>query len=159
MKKLILIFFVGLRSLSIYAQVADSITVPTLELDSTPKITMVDSLTLDLLNQIAHQTLVPRYKIYKTENTYNLLKLDTRLGKVWMVQYGMKGTAEPMTIQIDEAVLWGNFEQFGYNGRFELYPTNNVYNFIMLDTKYGDTYQVQWYVNDENKRFVRLIPN
>ena len=27
-----------------------------------------------------------RYKLYKTENVYNLLKLDTKTGKIWQVQ-------------------------------------------------------------------------
>lgn len=102
-------------------------------------------------------SLKERYKMYKTENMYNLLKLDTRLGKVWMVQYGIKGSSEAMTIEIDDAILYGYSEQYGYNGRFELYPTNNTYNFIMLDTKTGYTYQVQWYINDANRRFVRPI--
>ena len=155
MRKLLLFVFL-LLSLSLKAQVADSIPAPTLEQVSAQKISMGDSLSLDMLKKIVEQTLVPRYKIYKTENTYILLKLDTRLGQVWQVQYGMKDVA-PMTVQIDEAILGGFWESLGYNGRYELYSTNNMYNFILLDTKYGTTYQVQWYPNDENKNFVRLI--
>ena len=29
-------------------------------------------------------------------------------------------------------------------GRFELYPTENTFNFILLDKDFGTTYQVQW---------------
>ena len=39
------------------------------------------------------------------------------------------------------------------NGRFKLYPTNNSYNFIMVDVITGDTYQVQWNI-DKEKRFI-----
>ena len=39
------------------------------------------------------------------------------------------------------------------NGRFKLYPTGNSYNFIMVDTINGKTYQVQWNI-DKDKRFV-----
>tara|TARA_R110001606_G_scaffold222443_1_gene370337 strand:- start:542 stop:1045 length:504 start_codon:yes stop_codon:yes gene_type:complete len=39
------------------------------------------------------------------------------------------------------------------NGRFKLYPTGNSYNFIMVDTINGITYQVQWNI-DKDKRFV-----
>ena len=42
------------------------------------------------------------------------------------------------------------------NGRFELYPTNNMYNYIMIDTYVGTTYQVQWHT-ESNKRFRKLI--
>ena len=41
-------------------------------------------------------------------------------------------------------------------GRFELYPTKNIYNFIMLDVINGETYQVQWSFEYE-KRFVSRI--
>ena len=39
------------------------------------------------------------------------------------------------------------------NGRFKLYPTGNMYNFIMVDVIDGRTWQVQWN-NSENKRLV-----
>ena len=39
------------------------------------------------------------------------------------------------------------------NGRFKLYPTDNTYNFIMVDVIDGRTWQVQWNT-DENKRLV-----
>ena len=39
------------------------------------------------------------------------------------------------------------------NGRFKLYPTDNMYNFIMVDVINGNTYQVQWNTKSK-KRFV-----
>ena len=39
------------------------------------------------------------------------------------------------------------------NGRFKLYPTGNMYNFIMVDVIDGRTWQVQWNI-DDNKRLV-----
>ena len=39
------------------------------------------------------------------------------------------------------------------NGRFKLYPTDNMYNFIMVDVINGNTYQVQWNTK-KKKRFV-----
>ena len=39
------------------------------------------------------------------------------------------------------------------NGRFKLYPTGNMYNFIMVDVINGRSWQVQWN-NDKNKRIV-----
>ena len=40
------------------------------------------------------------------------------------------------------------------NGRFKLYPTGNMYNFIMVDVIDGRTWQVQWNTK-KNKRIVR----
>lgn len=45
------------------------------------------------------------------------------------------------------------YRKIAKNGRFKLYPTDNSYNFIMVDVINGDTYQVQWNI-DEEKRFI-----
>ena len=56
-----------------------------------------------------------------------------------------------MTVAIDDtSLLWDSEEIRG--GRFELYPTKNMYNFILIDTEKGYTYQVQWHT-EVNKRF------
>ena len=38
-------------------------------------------------------------------------------------------------------------------GRYELYPTQNIHTFILLDTVKGYTYQVQWSINGSDYRF------
>ena len=96
-----------------------------------------------------------RYELFKTENTYNLVKLDTATGAVWQVQYRM-GTTKSMTIAIDDTSLLSYWDD-EVPGRFELYPTNNMYTFILLDTKNGRTWQVQWSTDGPNKRFRERI--
>ena len=81
-----------------------------------------------------------RYKIIPTTNNYNSLKLDTATGKVTALQIGIGDTAHRMEYLISDAVD----QDEELIGRFELYPTKNVYNFILLDTVYGLAYQVQW---------------
>ena len=54
-------------------------------------------------------------------------------------------------VALEERLSW---YRIGKNGRFKLYPTENDYNFIMVDVIDGDTYQVQWNIVKE-KRFVR----
>ena len=48
------------------------------------------------------------------------------------------------------------YEVVAQNGRFKLYPTDNMYNFIMVDVINGSTWQVQWSTK-ENKRLVMGI--
>ena len=38
---------------------------------------------------VIHLEHTTRYKMYKTDNMYNLLKLDTATGVVWQVQYSV----------------------------------------------------------------------
>ena len=46
------------------------------------------------------------------------------------------------------------YSRIAKNGRFKLYPTDNSYNFIMVDVITGDTYQVQWNT-DKEKRLIK----
>lgn len=113
-----------------------------------------DSINKLLLDGIYQNIDKPRFKMYQTENSYNLLKLDTRTGKVWQVQYRMSDVqASVVSINIFGVV----FERDGWDGRFELYPTKNMHTFIMLDTGTGDTYQVQWSTTGYDYRFVEPL--
>ncbi|HEV3218228.1 MAG TPA: hypothetical protein VGZ48_00545 [Candidatus Acidoferrales bacterium] len=42
-------------------------------------------------------------------------------------------------------------------GRFTLYPTENIYNFLLLDQIDGRVWQVQWNWDSPAKRFVLPI--
>ena len=103
----------------------------------------------------AQQNALPRYKMYQTENINILLKLDTATGKVWMVQYGTGGDSG-ITVPVDStSLLAENTPEVA--GRYELYATKNMYNFILIDTKHGNTYQVQWSIERENRMRVRIF--
>ena len=78
-----------------------------------------------------------RYRLFRTQNIYTLLKLDTRTGKIWQVQWGKDN--ERIVAIISLKVLAS-----GKEGRFTLYPTSNIYTFLLLDQESGDTWQVQW---------------
>ena len=118
-----------------------------------PPTVKLDSMTMAYIDAIYNRIIenTPRYKMYKTENTYNLLKLDTATGRVWQVQYRM-GSTDSMTVAVDDSSLLWESETLRA-GRFELYATNNMYQFILLDTATGRTWQVQW--NTEPSRRFR----
>ena len=89
-----------------------------------------------------------RYKMFPTENMWTFLKLDTRNGRIWQVQYSInenyRGEVE---LNNNALVSIGTAE----NGRFTLYPTKNMYNFILLDQIDGKMWQVQWSTEKENR--------
>ncbi len=90
---------------------------------------------------------LPVFKMIPTDNIHILLKWNTRTGEVWMTQYALSDTEAlehriPSNLNIKSESSW--------NGRFELYPTKNMFNFIMVDTYYGNAYQVQWSFKNEN---------
>ena len=104
----------------------------------------------EILYLLKKQT--PRFKMYETENINILLKLDTATGEVWMVQRRVSYTPGAV-IPISSGLI---FMPEGDSGRYELYPTGNMYTFIMIDTLLGLTYQVQWSTESEYRFIERL---
>lgn len=94
----------------------------------------------------------PRFKMYPTENINILLKLDTATGEVWMVQRRVNNTSGAV-IPIRSGLI---FMPKGDFGRYELYPTGNMYTFIMIDTLLGYTFQVQWSTESKYRFIERL---
>ena len=86
----------------------------------------------------------PRYKLYPTQNMWVFLKLDTYFGVVSKVQWSLNSKKERFEVKIGYSNDIDEPTGSYYPGRFELYPTTNIYNFILLDTKLGKMYQVQW---------------
>lgn len=69
-----------------------------------------------------------RYKMYSTQNMYNLLKLDTQTGRIEQVQWSLDDNKEFTSVINSQDLSW----ESGINS-FELYPTQNMYQFILLD--------------------------
>lgn len=124
-----------------------------------------------------------RYKLYPTENMHTFIKLDTSNGVMKLVQWSIEEdkrfeyvlndlelakSVEELTKDYNEFIenystgedltfeVYSKIHRVAKNGRFKLYSTDNIYNFILLDVIDGYTYQVQWSF-EENKRFVLPI--
>ena len=110
----------------------------------------IDSIvkTINKIAQNASNT-EPIFKLYPTRNMWNFLKLDTRNGKISIVQFSVEDDTKQFEYELSNKAQINNTTP----GRFILQPTENIYNFIMLDQVSGQTYQVQWSF-DEDKRFV-----
>lgn len=98
----------------------------------------------ELRSVIADDT-VHVYKLYPTKNIWTFIKLNTSNGQMWQVQFSINEEVkrEEQTLSLSR-LAYGND---AVNGRFELYPTENMYNFILLDQVDGRTWQVQWSPN------------
>lgn len=94
-----------------------------------------------------------RYKLYQTDNIYTLLQLDTKTGKIEQVQWSLESANEGSLSINDDDLSYG--EGYG-SGSFELYPTKNMYQFILIDKTDGRKWHVQWGIG-ENKRWIRRM--
>ena len=92
-----------------------------------------------------------RYKLYPTENIYNFLQLDTSTGKIDVVQWSLDDGKEGSVTLNDEDLSLDTG-----CGTFELYPTKNMYQFILLDKVTGRKWHVQWGF-EASKRWIKRI--
>ena len=90
-----------------------------------------------------------RYKMYQTENLYNLLKLDTQTGMLEQVQWALSDGYEGTFSIISIDLSWDN-------SCFELYPTKNMYQFILLDRTWGRVWHVQWGTESSKRWYQRI---
>lgn len=97
---------------------------------------------------------VPTYKLYKTQNMWIFIKLNTLDGRMKLVQFSVKDVNDIGEFDLNIMNLALGKEK--KNGRFTLAPTDNMYTFLLLDQIDGDVWQVQWDFEPKN-RFVRKI--
>ena len=96
-----------------------------------------------------------KYKLYATQNMYTFLQLDTSNGKIQQVQWNLDRDKE-FSISLNDIDLTYGVNIGSLSGRFELYPTQNMYQFILLDKVFGSKWHVQWGM-EESKRWIRPI--
>lgn len=56
---------------------------------------------------------------------------------------------------LEESIAKGEL-RVAKNGRFKLSPTDNIFNFIMVDVIDGRTWQVQWAIEESNRLVLRI---
>jgi len=86
------------------------------------------------------------YRLFSTRNMYTFIRLNTRNGQMWQVQWGTESKYIFEDTLSDISLVNKDEEK---DGRFFLYPTKNIYNFILLDQVDGRTWQVQWGKKEE----------
>lgn len=112
-----------------------------------------DSIMFEYFDVYLQQLREPCFELYPTQNTWTFIKLDTRTGKLWHVQYSVESTSNAFQYELDTSDRV--YDENYICGRFTLYPTNNRWTFILLDRIDGRCWQVQW-SQDENKGVWRI---
>lgn len=92
------------------------------------------------------------FRLFSTRNMYTFIKLNTRNGQMWQVQWDTKGSENRVPLSLVKLVS----TEEENNGRFFLYPTTNIYNFILLDQIDGRVWQVQWSTEPKERLVVPI---
>lgn len=113
---------------------------------------MAQSSGINTQNTVASPDSNVNFRLYQTNNRWTFLKLDTRNGVVSHVQYSLDGNRLQYSLNntplVDEADA--------KPGRFFMYPTENIYNFILLDQVDGRVWQVQWSIDEDERGIWRI---
>lgn len=97
-----------------------------------------------------------RYKLYPTKNMWTFLKLDTETGKIWQVHFSIEGKDSRLEIPLNSGDIAQTLKKSKKIGRYALYQTQNMYNFILLDQIDGHTYQIQWSHERDGRLIMRI---
>src|SRR5690554_258554 len=131
MKKIILFLIIVISSMTAFAQTQDSVK-----------------------NESTQQSLISvSYRLFATHNMWTFIKLNTRNGEMWQVQYDIEGD-DRFETDLNFIPLVAKEEQV--NDRFTLYSTQNIYTFILLDQLDGRMWQVQWSMEPEYRAIVPI---
>ena len=102
----------------------------------------------------AEKNEAPLYELYPTQNIYTFLKLNTMTGAVSQLQYSV----DDVEMRVEAIVIREyELESMSRKGRFKLYPTHNMYNFLLLDQDKGIVRQIQWSNEPENRGIIRAF--
>lgn len=93
------------------------------------------------------------YRLFPTSNLWIFIKLNTSDGRMWLVQYSTKAGNQ---VEIPLSKIERADESEKKDGRFTLYATQNMYNFILLDQIDGRVWQVQWSTDGENNMLIPI---
>ncbi len=75
---------------------------------------------------------------------------------MWQVHFSVKDESNTGELILNSLPLVDKEEE-EVIGRFTLYPTENMYNFLLLDQISGIVVQVQWSMETKNRGIVSVI--
>lgn len=93
------------------------------------------------------------YQLFPTQNMWTFIKLNTRNGQMWQVQFDIEGENRFETF-LNFLPLVSKEKEV--NGRFTLYSTQNIFTFILLDQLDGKVWQVQWSQEAMNRLIIPI---
>lgn len=93
-----------------------------------------------------------KFRLFQTNNRWTFLKLNTSNGVITHVQYSTDGKSMEYYLNPTPLVI----DELAKPGRFFLYPTENTFNFLLLDQEDGRVWQVQWNIDADNRGVWRI---
>ena len=103
---------------------------------------------------ISESDIAYRFRFFETRNIWTFILLDTATGRAWQVQYSLDDKPAGRSVINEDSLLPEG--AITKNGRFTLYATHNMYNFLLLDRENGRYWQIQWSLESEFRGIMRI---
>lgn len=115
------------------------------------------SIAIFAQNEIQEYSQDPQaqYRLFRTTNIWTFIQLDTISGRMWQIQYSVQDESRGGSVLSLENLAEGKKL---IPGRFTLYATSNMYNFLLVDQIDGSVWQVQWSFKPENRVVLPIRP-
>jgi hypothetical protein len=101
------------------------------------------------------QRLDVRFRLFKTDNIWTHLLLDTRTGRVFQMNHSIDEGSVRGSLPISNKSLVED-EKGAKDGRFTLYPTSNIWNWILVDQEDGRCWQCQFATKAANRVLIPI---
>jgi len=92
------------------------------------------------------QQLPVPFRVFKTANLWNQLLLNTMDGRVWQIAFTVDRNGVRALVPINSTPLVTGKDALV--GRFTLYPTDNIWTFLLVDQFSGEVWQCQFGIED-----------
>ncbi len=96
---------------------------------------------------------IERFVSVQTKNIWTQLLLDTKTGKVWQISKTEDGSSSKIPINVEDLV---DIKK-SFNGRFRLNATENMFNYILIDSFAGDMWRCQFSLDKSEFRYIQKI--
>jgi len=100
-----------------------------------------------------NENFIKTYRIFPTVNMWYFIKLNTRNGQMWQIQFDQKETKQLDTPLNSLSLVKKEYE---VDNRFILYPTKNNWNYLLLDQINGKIWQLNWDMKPEKNKISSL---
>ena len=97
-----------------------------------------------------------RYRIFDTDNMWTKLLLDSRTGRIWQIAFSVEKEGVRLKLPVNKTPLVN--EKDVKDGRFTLYPTDNMWTFILVDQENGNVYQISFSIDSDGFRGIIPLP-
>lgn len=90
-----------------------------------------------------------RYALYKTQNMWTYILLDTFSGKLWQCQYSVKGSEYRFSLVINP-----NAFSSTEDSKFIIQPMTSMFQYYLINEETGDMWKFQWSTKGSEYRWI-----